>query len=45
MHDFDHDGAMELIVANGHVDSEIGESLYRMTGQLFTYHEGRFGKS
>lgn len=40
MHDFDHDGAMELIVANGHVDSEIGESLYRMTGQLFTYHEG-----
>lgn len=37
MQDFDQNGDMELLVANGHVDSLIGEPLYKMRPQLFTY--------
>lgn len=39
MQDFDQNGTMELLIANGHIDSQIGESLYKMRPQLFTYEE------
>lgn len=38
MQDFDQDGQMELLVANGHVESKIGEALYAMRPQLFSYN-------
>jgi enediyne biosynthesis protein E4 len=38
MQDFDQDGYMELLVANGHVESKIEKSLYEMRPQLFTYN-------
>jgi hypothetical protein len=42
MQDFDQNGEMELLVANGHVDSEVGDNLYAMRPQLFSYGDGVF---
>jgi hypothetical protein len=45
-HDFDHDGDLDLLIANGHVyaqvdDYDLGTS-YRQTNQLFENKAGRF---
>lgn len=42
MYDFDQNGTMEIVVANGHVESQIGEALYAMRPQLFTYNGEAF---
>lgn len=42
MQDFNQDGHMELLVANGHVESKIGDALYAMRPQLFTYNGDSF---
>lgn len=40
--DFDNNGSLELVIANGHVDEVEGsETLYRMPPQLFHLDEGQ----
>ena len=45
-HDFDHDGWLDLFIANGHLEDRIAEydqsSTYLQRNQLFKNHEGRF---
>lgn len=44
MTDFDQDGQVELLVANGHVDRGSGSEEYEMLPQLFTFLGRGFGE-
>lgn len=40
--DFDQNGMLDLIVANGHIENYAGNPLYEMTPQLFSYDGSRW---
>lgn len=42
MTDFDQDGLVELVVANGHIDPASGSDDYEMVPQLFTFGGRKF---
>ena len=44
MCDFDQNGTLELIVANGHIENFPGNPLYQMTPQLFSYDGVRWNE-